>query len=787
MAMRAAGSSLRRRFAWTFASAAAIAAVSLVWIVVYNATKKQVLGPTTNVAKADGAKAGTIEPANEKSTDEQHRELAAAEKHSEQPPGPKPAGDFHSPRYGYEVTLAGTAWVRWENLAEVAPEAEWGALLKDYGRLLVIPLALNGLDPRQEALDQALLARLGIAYPSDQLSDFQPLEHGGATGHSFRLIRDVAGAENVYRLWVVRRGDCAYLAAVWFDRAGAEKAEKKDPKTDTAELDEVLARISFDPAAASPKIAELNPRQRQSQGLLYNDLGMFAYNSRDFGGAIDCFRHAFELQPNDPAILTNLINAHVELQQYREALGELEQHLNRFANYSDLWAARAFLLAKLGETDAALSAYAAPFANGYRAEAPFTQYVTLLAENDRTSEALAAVEEYLQTKDSFAVRRLQAALHRQRGEHQQAIAILTELAKNRPFNAELSYDLADSLWATDRFQDALEVCRELLAHHYDTAHTYLLEARSQYALKWYLDVRSSLEAALKREPANKEVQQLLALVTATLGEGNNQAIRDPIEPVPLPAALTSAKRPTADEAKMRPYGAYLVERQMAIRFVASGEFTQTDRRTIRVLDSSGVARYSTIQVPLDPVGEQIYVNSLRVTDAAGKELAAGKTSDYYVIDGAGAQRASQAKILNIPVPGLQAGDTIELVLTRRDLAPPAEFPYTSFVFSSEVPVLSAVLYVDADDAAIHSQASPGVQMTRTENGLIWSIEQPLVYRQEPLPQPRNLYLPRVAIGSAHAKWEVLAKEYLALIADRLAPDESVPARSESDYRRRAGR
>ncbi len=45
MAMRAAGSTLRRRFAWTFVSAAAIVSVSLVWIGVYSATKKQVLGP----------------------------------------------------------------------------------------------------------------------------------------------------------------------------------------------------------------------------------------------------------------------------------------------------------------------------------------------------------------------------------------------------------------------------------------------------------------------------------------------------------------------------------------------------------------------------------------------------------------------------------------------------------------------------------------------------------------------------------------------------------------------
>ncbi len=128
MALRVAGSSLRRRFAWTLVSAAAIAAVSLVWIVVYSATKKQVLGPPTNVAKADGAKAGTIESSGGTSADDQHQDLAATENRGEQPLGPKPAGDFHSPRYGYEVRLAGTAWVHWENLAEVVPEAEWGAV-----------------------------------------------------------------------------------------------------------------------------------------------------------------------------------------------------------------------------------------------------------------------------------------------------------------------------------------------------------------------------------------------------------------------------------------------------------------------------------------------------------------------------------------------------------------------------------------------------------------------------------------------------------------------------------
>src|SRR5690606_24123683 len=72
------------------------------------------------------------------------------------PPGPKPAGNFHSDRYGYTVALEGTPWVRWENFDETVREAEFGALLGERTRLLVIPISLGTLNPRPEALNRAM-------------------------------------------------------------------------------------------------------------------------------------------------------------------------------------------------------------------------------------------------------------------------------------------------------------------------------------------------------------------------------------------------------------------------------------------------------------------------------------------------------------------------------------------------------------------------------------------------------------------------------------------------------
>src|SRR5262249_54775412 len=158
-------------------------------------------------------------------------------------------------------------------------------------------------------------------------------------------------------------------------------------------------------------------------------------------------------------------------------------NLHRFAGQPDLAAGRAYLLSQLRQTDAALDAYSALFAAGYRAEVPFSQYVALLAESDRAAEALNLVRQYLREQDSYAVRRLEASLERRLGNQSAAIAALTALLEKPPFNAEVAYDLADCYWAADRFEDSLEVCRQLLEHHYDTAMTFWLQGRDQYSLK----------------------------------------------------------------------------------------------------------------------------------------------------------------------------------------------------------------------------------------------------------------------------------------------------------------
>jgi tetratricopeptide (TPR) repeat protein len=500
MTTRLASSSLRSRFIWTGAVVAIIALVSGVAIVAYRTAQREVLGSPEG-----------------RSTDVAARPVPGGSPAASQP------ADFHSRQFGYSMRLAGSSWAAWNDLAEIVPEAEFGALLNGDVRFLVIPVSLLGFEPRPEALDHALLARLGIACPGDPISDFDSVQRGDASGHSFQVARTVAGTKNTYRIEVLRRGGCGYLLAAWIDQSKQPAStdssrEAADMKADAA-LNDIFRRFEFDAQPAeSPTIAELTTSQRKSHATILNDLGQFADSVHDYASAIDSYRLAFQLQPDDPAILTNLVNARIERKQFRQALDDLEPNIGRFANEPDLLAGRAYLLSELNQTAAALDAYSALFASGYRAEAPFTQYVTLLADNDRASEALNLVRQYLREQDSYAIRRLEASLERKVGNQERAIANLTALLDKQPFSADVAYDLADCYWGADRFEDSLEVCRQLLEHHYDTAMTFWLQARDQYSLKQFADAKRSLEAALKREPAHDEARKLLSVVNAAIGQ-----------------------------------------------------------------------------------------------------------------------------------------------------------------------------------------------------------------------------------------------------------------------------
>ncbi|MBN1670759.1 MAG: tetratricopeptide repeat protein [Kiritimatiellae bacterium] len=668
--------------------------------------------------------------------------------------------DSVSARYGYTLGCKGGGWHRWTDMANDAPDADAGALSARGEMLMVVPVFLGGQDPHMDALAYALLQRMGIEFPNESITEFARAADEQGESYTFSYAREVNAVPFAYRIRTVKRGGYGYLVAAWRNAAAPPAARP---------LDEALATVTLHDAAGPPPApADVNERERRVHAQVLNDAGIFYYESKRIANAIPYFAAALAFEPANKVFLSNVVRGYDELTRYAEALAFLDEHIARFREDPALRACRADLLQKLGRPAEAIAAYAQLFAGSYTDDDHFATYAELLADQDRPEDALAAVAAYLQRRDTPAVRRAQASIYAGMQQYDKAAQLLEACQARLPFHAGLQYDLADHYFNADLFDKAKRVCEGLIERGHDSAYAHYLKGRSEYELKWYPRAKASFEAALARDPKDAEIKDYLDHVSGMLGEGVNSALKEPIEPVPLPAELAAVPEPPAGAAD---YSAVYLRRMAAIRYEKEAVCRRTDYRLVQVLQPSGVAKFSTFQFNFDPLREAIYVNSLAVTGADGQPVAEGKVADYYIVDEA-ADLVTHRKTLNIPVPAVEAGRRIELVVTRRELSPPDRFPFVAQTLASQVPVACGAVFVCGETGAVKAACSAGVEAADLTDGRVWSVRNPVVYRWEPLLPWVQELLPTVYLGDRTQSWANEVARYHEDVGERLAPDQA---------------
>ncbi|MDZ4821045.1 MAG: DUF3857 domain-containing protein [Planctomycetota bacterium] len=673
------------------------------------------------------------------------------------------ATDYLSPRYGYRLRLADSNWRAWESLSEIMPEAEFGGSNGDDVRGLVIPISLLGRTPRFEALAFALLARFGIAYPAAQMTSFREVENLQA--QRFDLVRPVDGVPFQYSFMIAQQSGMAYVLAAWMP--AGESTERKKL------LDDWISRFELVPDAKALEVTQLDPRERMAHTQVFNDLGLYYFNSRHFDESQKCFRQAFEISLNDPVLLENVINSMQAMNQFGDALTYLEKYRGHFPEHSGLLARKAFLQAETRDTPGALGSYQELFAKNYRSTEALETYVGLLIESRQLDEALQQIERFLAEGDSPTVRRMEAMLYVEKRDFEKAIQLYQAQREGRPFDPELAYDLADCYLKAGEYRDGLAICEELLERRYDTPSTYFIKGQLESALKWFAAAKVSYEACVERDPSDATAQSHLQQISAMLGEGDNSAVKQPIVSVDLPVELNKEGTITEAQPYRQQYGACYLRRSTALQFASENKFVRTERQRIVLFDDSGVERFSTLQIEFDPTAERVFVNQLKITDADGKEVAVGKADDSYVLDSQQTDLIAGRKTLNVPVPGLQPGHIIDFQFSVQDLRSPKRMPFFRYQLQSELPVVEELLFVNADKKSFRHSFTGSWKDRPLPAGQCWSLSHPPVYCCEPSQAPFDTFVSQFMLADADATWEGISDEYLLAVADSLEVDPEV--------------
>lgn len=675
--------------------------------------------------------------------------------------------NYYSARHHYAVMLTNSAWHVFPSLDLKMPLAEMGFSQGD-SCLVVVPASLGDEKISTEALVSAFLATLDIPYPNENLTDEKTVTDGDLRGKQFDYSRDINGLTFHYRFKILQGGGEGYLLAAWTQR----RASDIEPV-----LTDAMARVRFlSPTNSFPLLSAGGSDERRAgktDAYILNQAGLYDGKQGDYELALPLFLAAAKANDQKTIYIFNALDAWQHLDRPREALAFLDTLPATRLALPEVRASQAFFQARASLIDQAVTNYASLFATGYRSDSHLAEYVDLLVELKQYDTALAVVQNYLKAGDSIAAQLLEAKIYRLKKELPQAISLLKELRSQSPFNTQVASALAETFILAGQYSEALNISQDLLRDNGNSAFYEYLKGRSELGLKWYRESKISFAEAVRLAPANKEIRSYLDYVSGLLGEGDNTAIMDPIEPVALPAALTNFPADAVPAGYAKNYGAYYERRIVAVTYEPGREFKTTESMLARLLDASGVSAFSTVQVPFDPLGEQIFVNEVRVMDAGGKTISTGNPANYYVLDDHATKSASQRKVLNIPVPGLHPGCQLAVIITRRQQGRLDEFPFCAHSFSSAVPVRESIFFLGGDVAGLKYHTSPRMEPQKFSEGLCWRVADPTVMRWEPLQPPAASFLPMLWISDASARWPGIVSNYLATISDRLKPDPAL--------------
>jgi tetratricopeptide (TPR) repeat protein len=667
-----------------------------------------------------------------------------------------------SAAFGFEIDLTDLGWVGIDCKDKLAA-TQFSAFGGNGDVVVICATPMPGRSASPELLKKAFLARSGFGRTGDEIVRTTPYRAGKWQCEEIEAWRTLNGERTPYCMRIVASERCAYFLVGW---------QIHGTRQTLGGVRDALNRFTIlaDPTIEQSKLSE---GQQLYAGLALNEVGLACHENGDYVMAIDFFNLARKLSPKDPAITSNYLELLLKLDRADEALAALKEVPADLRNTPRYRAMQARLLAKKGKVEDSTKLYEQVFADGCTDEQMLAEFVGTCTAAERYDDALAAIEAVLQRKPTLVVERLQATMLSLKGDHEKAIAKFREIKHRNPTDIVSALDLTVAYHRAKEYDAALQITQGLIDAGNQEEMVLALHGRSQLYKRDTAAAKQTSEKILKLYPESSAGSDLLRVASSQLGQGDNTGLRTPIEPVEMPAAIQAAMTSAANRpsAAAEEYGAEELTRVSGIAFEQDKPVRKTMLRRIKIYGQSGVTQFSTLTFKYEPLGERVFINRLVVLDEHGKQVSQGSVDSYFVTDDQSKETACNAKVINVPVPGLKAGYTLECQITREDIAPSKAMPFEQTALSSTIPIKVSAFFVQGDLKAVKWVASPGVKLEQNGNALFCVAANPLLLRVEPNQPEFSTFAPAVWVGPADSSWEELGHQYLALVDDRLLLDD----------------
>ena len=561
----------------------------------------------------------------------------------------------------------------------------------------------------------------------------------------------------------------AWMLVTWGLKQDA--GESRDAAAD-------MARLFAPEAGAGAR--EFSPALTKTRAFFYNDLGIAHYKRQEYRDAAKFFQLSCRLKSDDLAIAGNWIDAFEEQGKPKEALQILEEEIPApLRKAVTLRARRALLLARSGDNAAAARVWEELFAEGYQNEDHLLAWINLQLDMERPAEALQTMEVYAREHPSRRVQRWLASVLARNNRYDDAFAVLAKQTSADPPEAEGLYLQGELENDAGRYEASAKTADRLIAAGEDTARTHLLRGWSKWHRKSWKSAREAFAKAAGKSPEDAAIKQALAMTDGALGQGTAELSRTPLEAVPVPKVMEDplAAAPEPAAALVKGHGAYYRHRVVGVFYQSGQPVRISQHYHVKIIDQSGLEAFSSLSQSFHPSYEKVYVNRLIVKDETGKVIQEGSNADAFSTGESG-DLATGAHVLQIPVPGLRRGCTLEAIITVEDKSKYIKPPFRRDLLLGNFPAMARGWFMQGEVAAVKFSPEGGLKPLEGPDFRGFVMVNTPAYQREAFMAPLEDWNPLVVAGPAGGDWKALAADYLKRIKDRLEPDDSTQALAE---------
>lgn len=669
--------------------------------------------------------------------------------------GSKPLGLYESGQFGYSLDLRGAPWIKWTDVNETIPGADIGGQTGDgLAAFIVSAFSLEQVNPGHDAIIDAFLQSMSIDRNNEKLTLLSEEQITNFHNYTFSYSGIKEGTLLDFRIKISIGPDKAFSIVVWTD--------KKISKVEGffSQIDESIQYFSFRPSSESQRFDD---HGRKVMADILNRVGIIFENRKDYENAARYYTFAVAYDPADEIIWDNAMKNLNRQKKHKMAVQLFKRYDQkiRFDNSTISW--YAWHLAQSGNKPEALKKYQYLFSSGYTNAEDFKYYITLLAESGNLEAVDPAYDSYLKQQDNQALRINQAQTWYGQKQFEKALAVLEKLDKTSP---DVILEQIYNLQGLERHKEALNLCDRLISGIKYPGDGYYLKGKSEYHLRWYTKAKKSFEKSSEYFPGNETINGYLKELSGILGQGDNSIIKRKIPSIPLPEKIAERMDKPVDPEYIKGNGAYFLQYCFGYQWGADGVLKSTLRHKVRIVNSAGANNFSTYTIDFNPLYEQLYVNSLVVRDREGNVIAKGDEDSYFIIDQQNSNLKNHDQTLNMPIPQLVPGCTIEIVATKI-LGHYDHFPFTERLLAGRYPILNSMVYVLGDAEKYYLKALNGVKTETFSKGKMAYTYSPMKYRREPKQQHYKLILPCVYINGRDQDWSEQGENYLKKIQKQL--------------------